>query len=155
MWQQGLCSINMSAAAWYLASSSSLNELMKNIHQGGGKEEGRSLGTVSRLQSRGWLQLPLCTTIVFSQLPRSGVLEANSAPGKEKALFLTSSLPAVELTKTDHTAWVPSLTVMRTGMKLPSPFAMKGWLSRWTVQTRLQEEWLFNCLRKQTVLRHS
>lgn len=70
-----------------------------NVHQGGAKEEGRSLGIVSKLQSGGWLQPPLCKTVVFSQLPKRRFLEADSAPGKEKVAVLTSLIPAVELTK--------------------------------------------------------
>lgn len=71
-----------------------------NVHQGGAKEEGRSSDIVSRLQSGGWLQPSLCTTAVFSQLPKSRFLEADSAPGKEKVVVLTSLITAVELTKT-------------------------------------------------------
>lgn len=56
-------------------------------------------GILSRLQSQGLLQLPFCTTVMFLQLPKSRLLEAGSAPEKEKALGLTSPIPAVELTK--------------------------------------------------------
>lgn len=66
---------------------------------GGGKEEGRNVGIVSRLQSGGWFQLSLCTTMIFSQLPKGRLLQADSDPRKETALVLTSQKPEVELTK--------------------------------------------------------
>lgn len=57
-------------------------------------------------------------------------LEADSAPGKGKVVVLTYMIPAVELTSINHRVWFPSTIVMRTGIKLTSAFAMKGWLSR-------------------------
>lgn len=73
-----------------------MNEGM-NAHQGGGKEEGRSFGIGSRFQSGGLLQLPCCMTVIFSQLPRSRLFEADLAP--ERALVLTLPITEEELTK--------------------------------------------------------
>lgn len=63
---------------------------------------GRKRGDVLALfqgSSGGLGQLLLCTKVIFLQLPRSRLLEVDLSPGKEKALVLTSPVPAVELTK--------------------------------------------------------
>lgn len=70
-----------------------------HVHQGGEKEEGRSFGIVSRLQPEGRWQLQLCTTVIFSQLPKKYIPWSKLSSWIGESSGSNILIPEVELTK--------------------------------------------------------